>query len=122
MQINGFISDAFTVKRGFRQGDPISPYIFILCFEILSIKIRQSKSIKGIKVKDTEYLISQFADDTTLLLDGSEKSLNSVLEILDRFYTISALKCNFDKPKLIWIASRKYRAYSIKTKWKLNLG
>ena len=91
VQINGFISDAFTVKRGFRQGDPISPYIFILCSEILSIKIRQSKSVKGIKVKDTEYLISQFADDTTLLLDGSEKSLNSVLEILNKFYAISGL-------------------------------
>ena len=48
VQINGFISDAFTVKRGCHQGDPISQYIFILCSEILSIKIRQSKSIKGI--------------------------------------------------------------------------
>ena len=73
-------------------------------------------------MKDTEYLISQFADDTTLLLDGSEKSLNSVLEILDKFYAISGLKCNFDKPKLIWIGSHKYSAYSIKTKWKLNWG
>jgi hypothetical protein len=37
----------FSVSRGVRQGFPISPYLFLLCAEILGIAIRQSKDIKG---------------------------------------------------------------------------
>ena len=38
---NGFMSDFFKLKRGCRQGDPISIYIFILCAEILGKMIRK---------------------------------------------------------------------------------
>ena len=122
VQLNGFLSEFFRVQRGCRQGDPISSYIFILCAEILAIKIRNSKDVTGIKIKDSEYLISQFADDTSLLLDGSEKSLKCVLEILSNFALISGLKVNFDKTKVIWIGCLKYSTRSIKTRWKLVWG
>ena len=78
---NGFLSDPFNVRRGCRQGDPLSPYIFLLCAEILSRQFKANKDIKGIEIAGTEYLLSQFADDTTILLDGSEKSLNEALKI-----------------------------------------
>ena len=73
------MSVTFTIERGCRQGDPIIAYIFIICAEILAIKIRESKQIKGITIKDIEYKISQFADDTSLLYDGSESFLNKTL-------------------------------------------
>ena len=79
--LNGFLSNFFKIERGCRQGDPISAYIFILCAEILAIKIKQNKDVKGIIIDGEEYKISQFADDTSLLLDGSEKLLNAVLKI-----------------------------------------
>ena len=122
VQVNGFLSDYFMVKRGCRQGDPISAYIFILCTEILNIKIKNEKNITGIKVKQREYIISQFADDTTLFLDGSEKSIKNTLQLLEKFSHISGLKVNFDKTKLIWIGCMKYSSRSIKTKWKLSWG
>ena len=78
---NGFLSEPFTVKRGCRQGDPLSPYILLLCAEILSRLFKANKDIKGIKIEGTEYLLSQFADDTTVLLDGTENSLNEALNI-----------------------------------------
>ena len=51
VQINGFLSDYFKVRRGCRQGDPISAYIFILCTEILNIKLKHDKNITGLKIK-----------------------------------------------------------------------
>ena len=60
----------FTVERWCRQGDPISPYIFILCVEILAITIREDSDIKGIWINKVEHKISQFADDTQLMKNG----------------------------------------------------
>lgn len=76
----GCLSIFFKLERECRQGDPISPYLFLICAEILSIKIKNNKNIKGIKINKTEYLISQYVDDTVLILDGSENSLNEQLK------------------------------------------
>ena len=43
---NGYMSDYFTLQRGCRQGDPISPYIFILCVEVLGKMIRTTKKLE----------------------------------------------------------------------------
>ena len=103
---NGFLSEYFYLQRGCRQGDPISPYIFILCAEVLSNMIRKEKSIKGININNILYNLSQYADDTQIFLDGSEASLRATLDILDKFYKMSGLKINKDKTKAIWIGSR----------------
>ena len=44
---NGFASNYFAVDRGVRQGDPLSPLLFILSLEILTSSIRQNKHIQG---------------------------------------------------------------------------
>ena len=49
---NGHISEFFVLERGCRQGDPISPYIFIMCAEILGNLVRFSPKIKGICVNN----------------------------------------------------------------------
>ena len=66
----GHLSSFFNIGRGCRQGNALSPYIFILCAEILAIKIRQNKNIKGLYVNKKELKLSQYADDTSVLLDG----------------------------------------------------
>ena len=87
----GCLSDFFKLERGCRQGDPLSSYIFILCAEILSINIRNNKHIKGIRINQTELKLSQFADDTSIILDGSERSFNETLNVLSRFSKLSGL-------------------------------
>ena len=73
----GHLSSWFQIGRGCRQGDPLSPYIFIICAEFLSTKLRKNKNIKGIKIELKEFKISQFTDDTTVILDGSDDSMGT---------------------------------------------
>ena len=95
----------FFLQRGCRQGDPISPYIFfLLCVEILAILIKNNENIKGIRVGDKEFVISQYADDTSLILDGSEVSLKYALLTL-KFY--AKIGVNIDKTSVIWIGSMR---------------
>ena len=102
---NGWASNFFPVHRGVRQGCPLSPYLFILSAEILAKKIRKDSDIKGLTVKQNEIKISQYADDTTLILDGSEKSLSEALRVLDGFSKISGLRLNKKKTEALWIGS-----------------
>ena len=105
---NGFFTDFFNIGRGCRQGDPIAPYLFILCAEILGIMIRNSKLVKGISIKNKEYLISQYADDTAILLDGTESSVRNTLSLIFQFSKFSGLRPNYDKTKCIWIGSKRF--------------
>jgi hypothetical protein len=102
----GFLSDFFPIQRGCRQGDPLSCYIFILCAEVLSLKIRNNMKIKGITLNEIEHKLTQFADDTTIILDGTEQSLNETLQTLNEFSAISGLNINFDKTKVVWIGKK----------------
>ena len=86
------MSEFFNLKRGCRQGDPISPYIFILCAEILGKMVRENEIITGIKINGKEFRLSQYADDTQLFLDGPEQSLKETLNVLKIFYLMSGLK------------------------------
>ena len=56
---SGHLSDSIVLARGCRQGDPLSPYVFVLCAEILSHVFRECDTIKGIKVHDEEFKVCQ---------------------------------------------------------------
>ena len=102
VQNNGWSSDFFTLSRSVRQGCPLSPYLFILCAEVLGNAIRRDEEIRG-----TECKLSQYADDTTMILDGSELSFSRTLYLLDIFADISGLKVNYEKTEALWIGSLK---------------
>jgi hypothetical protein len=70
----------------------LSPYIFLLCAEILGILVKKSREIKGITIDDTEYRLSQYADDTSLILDGFPASLDASLRLLQFYAKISDSK------------------------------
>ena len=101
--LNGHLSDAFALERGCRQGDPISPYLFILCSEFLTLAIKHDDHLRGITIKNNEHKCSQYADDTSIFLFASEENLRRCLQILHNFYIMSGLKININKTKVIRI-------------------
>ena len=70
----------------------MSPYLFIKAAEILANFIRRDEDMKRFETNGVEHKLSQYADDTTLILDGSEVSFLRAVEVLDGFHMISGLK------------------------------
>ena len=81
------ISQSFFVKRGCRQGDPIS-YLFILCAEVLACKLHEDDKNEGIQIGNANFKISQFADDTIFLLNGDRSSFEELFTQLYKFEQI----------------------------------
>ena len=76
-----------------------------------------------------EIKFSQYANDTTLILDGTKESLKASLKTLDDFYEVSGLKLNDKKIEALWIGANsgndgistpgKKNLYGLNTKLKL---
>ena len=118
----GNLSNDINIQRGCRQGDPVAAQIFIICAEILSLKIKSNENIRGICIGQNEIKLSQFTDDTTLVLDGTEESLSSALSDISKFGEISGLNMNLSKTQVIWIGSKKYSTDTLCHKYKLKWG
>ena len=103
----GNLSKPIAINRGCRQGDPIAAYLFILATEILKLLLDKDHNIKGINIGKHNFKVTQFADDTTLFLDGSRCSLQAALNVLETFGSFSGLKMNSEKTKVIWIGCKK---------------
>ena len=102
----GNISAPFKLCRGVKQGDPLSPALFVLSLEILSLKIRHEPLIKGYKMGNFEIRASYFADDSVYILDRDENSVMKTVEILDNFAELSGLYMNKSKSALMEFGAR----------------
>ena len=110
------------VGRGCRQGDPLSPYLFLFGAEIMALLFLMNPEIIGFKINSKEFKLTQFADDTTLILDGSQHSLQAALNTLEIYGNFSGLKMNKEKTKVIWIGKKKYSKDKLNVSVNLDWG
>jgi len=103
---NGVSGPYFKLERGVRQGDPLSPYIFILSIELLAIKIREDKDVIGFNVNNTEFKLCLYADDMTVAVQDIN-SAHKVLELLNVFSRHSGLNVNKTKTEGMWMGKEK---------------
>ncbi len=104
---NGWTTDEIDLGRGARQGCPLSPYLFLLCVEILGIVSREDDDIVGFNIEGEEIKMGQYADDLFYLLNGTENSVKACISVLKKFGKVSGLEINTEKCALIPIGSMR---------------
>jgi ABC-type antimicrobial peptide transport system ATPase subunit len=99
--VNGESSSFFRMGRGLRQGCPLSPLLFILAMEALSLLLKTGQAegkISGIKVSRTiKILHLLFADDVLIMTNGTLQEWIEIKEILQNFCSATGLTINWDK-------------------------
>ncbi|XP_021751015.1 uncharacterized protein LOC110716678 [Chenopodium quinoa] len=105
--VNGEPSKFFIPKVGLRQGDPLSPYLFIILMESLSIKFRRLESLgklQGIRVARRAPSISHlfFADDALFCFKATPEAIRTVKETLNAFCHLSGEVINMQKSSIIF--------------------
>ncbi|CAO2185858.1 unnamed protein product [Urochloa humidicola] len=99
--VNGHPGPWFPCKRGLRQGDPLSPYLFLLVADVLQQMIKQVSGIRHPVSPELPCPVLQYADDTLILLRADHGDLQQLKEVLDSFSAATGLLINFDKSTMV---------------------
>jgi hypothetical protein len=105
INVNGERSSYFYTHRGLRQGDPLSPLLFNLVADSLGILLQKAIDkghIKGVlgNLIPREISHIQYADETVIMVDGSNKSIINLKLILYCFEWLSGLRINYHKSEV----------------------
>jgi hypothetical protein len=98
--VNGYAGDAFLHERGLRQGDPISPLLFVIAMDVLAAMFRaaeQTGVLSRFGASGIKHRVSLYADDVVIFAKPVNAELEAVRRILDCFGEASGLKVNFSK-------------------------
>jgi hypothetical protein len=103
--LNGVPSKPFHCRRGVRQGDPLSPLLFVLAADLLQSIINKARLWNLLKlplpdIGDQDFPIVQYADDTLLILEACPKQLFFLKAILNSFASATGLKVNYNKSNM----------------------
>jgi hypothetical protein len=98
--LNGVPGQSITHRHGLRQGDPLSPMLFILVMGILNLLIAKAAEMGLLHLfssRNPQHRLSIYADDVVLFLRPVENELQIISDILRLFGEASGLKTNMTK-------------------------
>jgi hypothetical protein len=96
-------------QRGLRQGDPLSPMLFILVMDVLGFMINKAVEdlLQPLARRALPHRISIYADDVVIFLKPSAGDINIILELLSLFGSASGLKTNVQKSSVLPIQCKE---------------
>lgn len=104
--INGELAGFFKGKKGLRQEDSISPYLFIMSMEVLSKLLEKASEANQFhlhpKCSEPRFTHLLFADDLLVFSDGARDSLTGITSVLHQFKLMSGLEMNAAKSELFF--------------------
>jgi hypothetical protein len=106
-RVNGEISDTIIPQRGLRQGDPLSPYLFLICAEGFSALLNgadEDGSLEGIQLCNGAPRFNHllFADDSLVLIKANSECARNLQHILQLYEGCSGQTINFDKSSVMF--------------------
>ncbi|KAA3469841.1 reverse transcriptase [Gossypium australe] len=112
ISFNGMSSDWFSSSRGLRQGDPLSPYLFLLCAEVFSTLLEDAKQngrMRGASIGRERFAINHlfFADDCILFRDATHEGVCAVRDIIREYEMCAGQKVNYNKSLIYFGANVK---------------
>ena len=93
--MNGYYSDWFSICSGVAQGCPLSPLLFLVVAQGLKLTLAQ-EGVRGITINGREYTLSQFADDTTVIL-RDKGQLRPMTRAINRWCRATCMRENLKK-------------------------
>lgn len=101
VQVNGELAGYFQSKRGLRQGCSLSPYLFVICMNVLSSRMDKAAMDKCFDChplcKRLSLMHICFADDLFVFVKGSKKSVQGAISVFDGFAKESGLSISLEK-------------------------
>jgi hypothetical protein len=104
--LNGVPGKNLICKRGVRQGDPMSPRLFVLAADLLQCVINQAHNMEilhlPIPANDhAGFPVIQYADDTIILMKADQRQLLCLKAILETFAQSTGLRVNYSKSSMV---------------------
>ncbi|GJY05669.1 RNA-directed DNA polymerase, eukaryota [Tanacetum coccineum] len=103
----GSPTEEFQFGKGLKQGDPLSPFLFILIMESLHLSVQRvvdEGMFHGINLGGVVNLSHMFyADDAVFVGQWSESNISTLVHVLECFHRVSGLKINMSKSKIMGI-------------------
>lgn len=101
IKVNGELTEEITPMHGLRQGDPLSPYLFLICaegFSELLNAVERGGSLEGVTICQDAPSITHllFADDSLLLLKADEGNASHLQHVLQLYEECSGQVINKD--------------------------
>ena len=111
LNINGHLTQQIPLKRGVRQGCPLSALLYVLVIEVLAIQLRLNPNIVGFTIEGEKIVSTHYMDDATIIIKQN-RCFKEVIKELQEYEEASGAKINYDKSKGLWAGSWKGRRIS----------